>query len=217
VTPTSPDWLAEQLKLGLTELPGSLQLEPPASSYPLLAGYVDRLLEWGARINLTGARDAATVVAEHLVDAIPACAQLPAEPFVGIDVGSGAGLPGVVLAALRPDSHWTLLEPTQKKVAFLAQVRRDFAAAGNRAIEVQRGRIEDFGAEEAELARTFDVAISRAVWDPAEWLARGRVLVRPGGLLLGLRSEPSEATPSGTGVLPYACAGRQRALLRVDL
>ncbi len=209
---TSADWLDERLRAAVLGLPGELQSELPRASLAILATYVDRMLEWGARINLTGARDPETLVDQHLVDALPVLSQLPVEPFDAIDVGSGAGLPGAVLAALRPDSRWTLLEPNQKKTAFLSQVRRDFAAAGNGALTIRRGRIE-----ELEPRDVFDVVISRAVWDAGEWLQRGRGLVRTGGVLLGLRSDDGESPTEGARVFRYCCAGRQRVLLRLDL
>lgn len=210
----SADWLADRLRAAERALPSELQPSPalPDAAFEALARYVGRLLAWGERINLTGARSAEAVVDEHLADALPVLAQLPAGPFSGIDVGSGAGLPGVVLAVARPDSRWTLLEPNQKKAAFLAQVRRDLE--GSAQLETLRERLE---AHVKGAAGRYDVAVSRAVWDSEAWLEKGRSLVRPGGCLIGLRTDAGEPAPTGAQELRYQLAGRKRSLLRLDL
>ena len=210
---TSANWLGERFRAAAAALPAELRAgELPASAFPLLAGYVDRLLEWGARINLTGARDVETLVEEQLIDALPVVSQLPAGAFDAIDVGSGAGLPGAVLAALRPDSQWTLLEPNQKKAAFLAQIRRDFEAQAL-PLQTVHTRLEDH----VEAGSRYDLAISRAVWPAAEWLERGRALVRSGGRLIALRTDLGEAPPPGAEEMCVRMAGRARSILRVDV
>ena len=217
---TDPGWLADRLRAAASVLPRELRCKLPEHASAPLALYLDRLLAWGERINLTGARSAEALVDEHLADALPVLAQLPGGAFSGIDVGSGGGLPGVVLAVLRPDSDWTLLEPNQKKAAFLAQLRRDLE--GSAQLEVVRGRLEDHlgGVASAGVAH-YDVAISRAVWDAENWLGRGRELVRPGGCLIGLRTDTGQPPPSGSRMFPYTLTVgegvRRRAILRVDL
>ena len=208
--PVSPEWLEDRLRAAARDLP--CELAQPEAAFEALARYVDRLLAWGERINLTGARSAEAVVDEHLADALPVLPQLPSGPFSAIDVGSGAGFPGVVLAVLRPDSRWTLLEPNRKKASFLAQIRRDLD--GQAQLETLRARLEDHigGA-----AGRYDVAISRAVWEAEAWLEKGRGLARPGGRLIGLRTDVGDPAPPGASEFRYVLEGRKRAVLRVDL
>jgi 16S rRNA (guanine(527)-N(7))-methyltransferase RsmG len=104
-----------------------------------LSRYLDLMAAWSARVNLTGARTPAQRV-ELLVAPV-----LPATPLPGpgrlIDVGSGNGSPGLVLALLRPDLEVTLLEPRQKRWAFLREAAR---TAGRPDVEVRRERHDTF-------------------------------------------------------------------------
>jgi 16S rRNA (guanine527-N7)-methyltransferase len=100
-----------------------------------LARYLDLLAAWSARVNLTGARTPADRVALLVAPVLPAV-PLPA-PGRLIDVGSGNGSPGLVLALLRPDLQVTLLEPRQKRWAFLREAAR---AGGRPDVEVRRER-----------------------------------------------------------------------------
>lgn len=163
-----------------------------------LARYVGLVLDWGRRINLTGARTAVELVDDQVADALPALPWLPAGPFELVDVGSGAGLPGLVLAMLRPDARVVLLEPVGKKRAFLAHAIRELGLTG---AEACAERLE---AHLPAHAGAYDVATSRATWPAAVWIARGRALVRPGGLVLGFEgaAETGEL-PEGAERRPY--------------
>jgi 16S rRNA (guanine527-N7)-methyltransferase len=154
-------------------------MELGAPTLSALARYSSRLLEWNERINLSGARNLETLTREHLADALALTPHLPASGSC-IDVGSGAGLPGVVFAIVRADLSFQLLEPSQKRRAFLATITRELGLA-NVAISAERAasHIERVGA-------VYDFAISRAVFQLAEWLALGVALVRPGGVVAGL-------------------------------
>ena len=100
-----------------------------------LAAYLDTLAAWSPRVNLTGARGAAERVRLLVADVV-AAAHLP-DPGRLIDVGSGNGSPGLVLALLRDDLEVTLLEPRTRRWAFLREAAR---AAGRAGVEVQRRR-----------------------------------------------------------------------------
>lgn len=169
VAETASSHRAALLALGLAE---------PALSR--LARYLDTLGAWSRTTNLTGAR----TVEERtrlLVTSV-----LPALPFVGpgtlLDVGSGNGSPGLVLALLRGDLKATLLEPRQRRWAFL----REAARAAGVSVEVRRARHDQYDGPPT------DTLTLRALALPLSELAR---LVRPGGRLVvfGGRPEPHEA------------------------
>jgi 16S rRNA (guanine527-N7)-methyltransferase len=134
--------------------------------------WLERLGEWNARIDLTAARSDEELVDLMLADAIVLAAQIPSGARV-VDVGSGAGAPGLALALLRDDLRVTLVEPAGKRVSFLRTV---LGTIGRADVIVERGRGEALAGR-----RAWDVATSRATLAPAAWLELGAKLVAPGG------------------------------------
>ena len=170
------------------------------------------LLDWAARINLTGARTAEEIVDDHLADALAVVSAVPARARSLIDVGSGAGLPGVVVSILRPELECTLLEPRAKRWAFLREVRR---ALGLEHLTPLQERLEAHVAHDDFVP--YAVAVSRATWAPAEWLKRAVPLVEPGGRVIALEGqEESELPPEATRT-PYQLARRAGSLVTLDL
>jgi 16S rRNA (guanine527-N7)-methyltransferase len=138
-----------------------------------IGSWLSLVRAWNARIDLTAARSDDELVDLMVADAAELASRLPAGARV-VDVGSGAGAPGVALAVLRPDLRVTLVEPLQKRVAFLRTVVGSVFGAPGRP-EVVRARGEDLAG-----AKAFDVAVSRATLTPPAWLALGHALA-PGG------------------------------------
>lgn len=128
-----------------------------------LAAYLDETVEWNRRIDLTAARSA-----EELVDLTVADAAVIARATAGsgalVDVGSGAGAPGLVLSMMLPGMTVTLVEPRDKRVAFLRSV---IGKLGLTNAKVERAR------SDAVRDWSYDVAVSRATLPPAEWLTEG--------------------------------------------
>ena len=135
-----------------------------------LALYLDLLAAWAERVNLTGARTPEERVATLVAPVLPA-APLPA-PGTLLDVGSGNGSPGLVLALLRPDLEVTLLEPRQKRWAFL----REAARATGREASVLRQRHDQYGGPPARTVTVRALALGPAALAPLV-LAGGRLLV----------------------------------------
>jgi rRNA small subunit methyltransferase G len=146
---------------------------------------------WNDRINLGGARSFETLVTAHLVDAFAA------RRFIGpgdlvLDVGSGGGLPAIPLAILCPDSRFELWEPRAKRAAFLRAASRELGLRPRVEVRMQRLEIpptRGAGADPGaglgaglggnageDVFQAFTVAMSRATWPPAEWLARARAV-----------------------------------------
>jgi 16S rRNA (guanine527-N7)-methyltransferase len=152
-----------------------------------LTRYVSLVLEWNARMDLTAARNDDELVDLMIADAVVLATRLPSSVAV-VDVGSGAGAPGLPLALARPDLRITLVEPFQKRVAFLRTVIGTvFGKHG--APTVVRAR----GQELSE--RTFDVAISRATLSPDRWLALGHALAPRGDVWVLLAREAPPGHP----------------------
>lgn len=151
-----------------------------------LAAFVELLMRWNARINLTGARTGTELVRDHLPDSFAMSALVPPAARA-IDVGSGGGLPALPFALLRPDVALTLVEPRAKRVAFLRAAVRELALSA----KIVAGRIE-------AVHDHFDVAGSRATFPPAEWWPKGETLLAPGGRLLFFLNEAAEAPFPGS-------------------
>lgn len=187
--------------------PSDSATEPwPEGSADALLRFADLLLAWNQRINLTAARSVAALIDEHFVDAFPLARRL-VDPARAVDVGSGGGLPAIPLALLRPALHLTLCEPIAKKQAFLRTAVRELGI-GDR-VRVRGDRAEAL----AETGPGFDVALSRATFPPAEWLALAPRLVRPGGRVFALAA--ANAVPVGLPAEVYF--GGARALVEVTI
>ena len=177
---------------GPEALAGDLGVSPEVAAR--LARYLDLLAAWSARVNLTGARTEAARVDLLIRPVLALAAQ--ARPGRLLDVGSGNGSPGLVLAAARPDLAVTLLEPRQKRWAFL----REAARAMDLAADVRRERHDEYTGPPA------DTVTVRALSLPPADLA---ALVAPGGRLLVLGNPPAphpELLPepsAGPGVHSY--------------
>ncbi len=156
-----------------------------------LAAYLDTLAAWSPRVNLTGARTPAERVRLLVADVV-AAAELP-EAGRLIDVGSGNGSPGLVLALLRDDLEITLLEPRARRWAFLREAAR---AAGRSGVEVQRRRHDGYPGPPAATVTLRALALPLAELGPLV-LPHGRVIV------FGARPEGGpgfEATREGDGL-----------------
>ena len=137
--------------------------------------YLAELMKWSRRVNLI-ARDTpqAQVVETHFLDSLTLLPFLDGAGEVHLlDVGSGAGFPGLALACVRPDARFTLCEPRQKRVSFLRHVVRTLGLAN---VEVVAERIE---AHLADWPGRFTHITSRAVAEPAAFLPLVRPLVTP--------------------------------------
>jgi 16S rRNA (guanine527-N7)-methyltransferase len=151
--------------------------------------WLDRLAEWNARIDLTAARTADELVDLMLADALVLSARVPERVRV-IDVGSGAGAPGLALAILRPDLALTLAEPQGKRAAFL----RTMVGSLGRLDVTLEARTGEALAEAS--AGSWDVALARATLPPHAWLGLASRLVTPGGsawVFLAREPPPSQA------------------------
>lgn len=158
-------------------------IEPGARAS--LVTWLERLEEWNARIDLTAARGREELVDLMLADALVLAPRLPRDARV-IDVGTGAGAPGLALAVLRPDVRVTLSEPLGKRAAFL---RTALGAMERADVTIERKRGELLGGR-----RAWDVAVSRATLAPQPWLDLGVTLAAPGGsvwVLLAKETAPA--------------------------
>lgn len=156
-----------------------------------LAGLLDLVATWNARIDLTAARSERELVDLYLADALVLAAHGARQVAPGaterwVDVGSGAGAPGLALSLLWPAPELTLVEPRHKRVAFLrnASGRATEKTPGLRPLQIVDGR------SDVVPTASHDVAIPRATFAPDEWLQEGARLARRRVWVLLARAEP---------------------------
>ena len=148
------------------------------------AVYNEMLIDWNTRMNLTALTAPADVAVKHIIDSLTA---YDAALFDGaatlIDVGTGAGLPGIPLAVYAPHIRVTLMDALQKRVRFLMEVTAAMGLTNTRCIHA---RAEE-AARTAEHRAAYDIAVSRAVARMPVLLEYALPLVRVGGTFLALK------------------------------
>jgi len=170
--------LQDKLSQGLTELGVDLD----AATQLKLLDYLALLEKWNKVHNLTAVRDPNDMVTLHLLDSLSVLPHIKSGRL--LDVGSGAGLPGIPLAIVRPDLQVTVMDSNHKKASFMRQAKATLALPN---LEVVCGRVEEFQPE-----HKFDMVISRAFSDIAEFMRLTAHLCAEGGVWLAMK-----------GVYPY--------------
>lgn len=171
-----------------------------------IAAYHDRIMAMNASINLTGIRDADESLVKNVYDSLTAYdpAYFP-EGGRALDLGTGAGFPGMILALLRPDMQFVLMDSIQKK---LRCVEEAGAAAGAENVKCLHMRAEE-GGRRKKLRETFDVVTARAVKSlpvVAEWALP---FVKEGGVFLAMKGPGADEE--------LAAAARLLALMETKL
>jgi 16S rRNA (guanine527-N7)-methyltransferase len=157
--------------------------------------YLELLLKWNARLNLTAIRDSDEILSRHFIECIFSARRLPSEIRTLLDFGSGGGFPGLPVGLCRPEVEVTLGESQSKKAAFLREVIRSLDISN---ADVYNGRVED-------LNRVFDAVTLRAVDKMLEACSVAVEKVAPRGyLVLFLGEESSGAVISEFGQFEWA-------------
>lgn len=186
------DALAGALRQGIDEL--SLAISD--DQLERLLDYLALLAKWNAVYNLTAVRDPSQMVVQHLLDSLAAVPAFVSAKRV-LDVGSGGGLPGMVLAiwaqASRPDMRIHMIDTVHKKTAFLTQVKAELGLAN---VTVHTGRVESL-----QLDQPFDVITSRAFADLSDFVDWSGHLLATGGRFIAMKGV---AASEETGRLPAA-------------
>ena len=162
--------LEKRLQQGLREM----GLELPPTAVEKLLNFLQLLDKWNKSYNLTAVRDPEQMVPRHLLDSLSVLPYLQG-PRV-LDIGTGAGLPGIPLALARPDIEFTLLDSNAKKTRFITQALHEL---GLKNVAVAQERVEKF-----HPAEKFDTLIARAFASIPDMLAASRHLCAPHGRFL---------------------------------
>ena len=142
-----------------------------------LLAYVALISKWNKVHNLTAVREPARMIGLHLLDSLAVLPHIAGRTV--LDVGSGAGLPGIPLAIARPDLDVTLIDSNQKKTSFQQQAAIELELPNVHAVNA---RVESW-----QPHRSFDVVISRAFADLADFVSNAGHLVADGGVLAAMK------------------------------
>ncbi len=168
-----PPTTAETLRRGCA----ALALDPEPNQLAQLEAYLVLLQKWNRAYNLTAVREPQAMVTLHLLDSLAIAPQIVDRRC--LDVGSGAGLPGVPLAITRAESQFDLLDSNGKKTRFLFQVKTGLGLAN---MAVHHARVEEFRPQ-----ALYDVILSRAFASLGDMLRGCRHLLAPGGRFLAMK------------------------------
>jgi len=147
--------------------------------------YGERLLAWNRKVNLTAITAPREVAEKHFLDSLVLLPSLAGRGTL-LDVGSGAGFPGMALACARPDLRVTCCDSVMKKVAFVK------ATAVELGVEVRGVAVRATGKPAADGLPVCQAVVSRALADPDRWVELGVGYVAPGGLLLAMLGKGME-------------------------
>ncbi len=193
-----------QVETAVHEL--GLQISPQASER--FDAYLREVLAWASRIGLTASITAPEVVGLHFVDSLLPLAIWDFPPGCRVvDVGSGAGFPGMPLKVARPDLRLTLVDASRRRVAFLERLR---ATLGLDEVEIVWGRAEELG-HHSEHRSAYERSVERATARLGVSAELCLPLVRPGGASIFLKGPTVYQELSRAGPLIEALGGRVEA------
>jgi 16S rRNA (guanine527-N7)-methyltransferase len=180
----------------------ALGLALPAEQADRLLVYLDLLQKWNRVYNLTAVREPAEMLTHHLLDSLAAITSLRRHTGGAatrlLDVGSGGGLPGVVIAITCPEIAVSCVDTVGKKAAFIQQVAATLKLPNLRGVHA---RVEALGAKEGGC---FDVVCSRAFASLPDFTAWSQAALKPGGVWMAMKGRhPAEeiaALSPGIGV-----------------
>ena len=169
----SPEQLQTQLREGLTAL--GVQLDERQQSS--LLDYISLLIKWNKVYNLTSVRDPLKILHRHILDSLSVMPYMSGKRI--IDIGAGAGLPGIPLAIAFPQKQFVLLDSNGKKTRFMQQVKTELILDN---VNVIHSRVEDYQPDQP-----FDSVISRAFASLKKMATWSAHLVRENGVLLAMK------------------------------
>ena len=170
---------------------GSLKVATDAARQEQVLAYLELMIKWNRAYNLTAVRDPQNMVTRHLLDSLSVVPYLQGKKVV--DIGSGAGLPGVPVALACPEKQITLLDSNAKRCRFLRQVQAE--------LNMQNVTVVQQRAEEYRPAEKFDNLLSRAFSNLQDFITCSKHLLAEGGQVLAMKGvwsgEEAAELPTG--------------------
>ncbi|MEW6327344.1 MAG: 16S rRNA (guanine(527)-N(7))-methyltransferase RsmG [Thermodesulfobacteriota bacterium] len=167
----------------LTQAAAEMGLSLSDSQVEKFALYLAELREWNKKINLTALKTDQEIVSKHFIDSLTPLPLIPPHSHI-LDIGSGAGFPGIPLKIAEPAFYIVMVEAKEKKVFFLRHIIR---ALGLQEIRAEHLHLDPVMAREPQWHEKFDVVISRAAFDLKTFLELSRFLLREKGHAIALK------------------------------
>lgn len=185
---TCQPWdFTEALSRGFEEI---LRRPPLTRELQAFSRYLFLLLRWNRAHRLTGYRTPAAITEKLFLDSLLFLRWVEPRDGTLLDLGAGAGIPGVPLKIVEPRIRLTLLEARRRRSSFLAAVVRELGLEG---VEVRHGRAEELLGSAPELVGSFDVVVARAAGSPGSIVPLALKFLASGGRFVG--SGPPESKP----------------------
>lgn len=175
--------------------------------------YYEMLIDWNSRMNLTAITEYEDVVTKHFIDSVSIIKVHDITNESIIDIGTGAGFPGIPIKILFPDTNVTLLDSLQKRVGFLNEVIRELDLVN---IEAVHGRAEDFGRDK-KYREQFDICVSRAVANLSSLSEFCIPFVKKGGLFISYKSEKADDEIKESGNAIPKLGGKISNILKFEM
>jgi 16S rRNA (guanine527-N7)-methyltransferase len=157
----------------------------PEKTVSLLRLYGEEILLWNPSVNLVSVRDLSGLAVRHFLDSLTVLPLLPEGPFSLLDLGTGAGLPGIPLKLARTDASLFLVDASRKKISFLRNVIRRLGLSGAQA---EQGRVETWVPRNRPRG-AFDRVVSRAAFPLPLFLARSARFAGEGGSIIAMKGK----------------------------
>lgn len=174
----------------------------------LLQAFLGELTVWNAKMNLTARGATAEDLRKHVLDSLTLLPYLDPPGAAVIDIGSGAGFPGIPVKIARPSLRMHLLEASRKKSSFLKHVIRLLHLPE---VQVIHNRVED-ALQEEKYRQRFDAVISRAAFSLSQLVGLGASFLRSGGTVIAMKGFPiddelaaAERLAAATAMMPAVC------------
>ena len=178
----------EELFKALRQGAAQLGIELSEQAGRQLLAFGEELLRWNRKVNLTAITKPREVVDKHLLDSLAILPEVRGARTL-LDLGAGAGFPGIPLKVVLPDLDVLLVEAVAKKVGFMKHALAQLHLAGARALQARAG-----GEPELEHLPRGEVVVSRALMELPEWARLGSRYLLPGGRLLAMTGQAPAAS-----------------------
>ncbi len=194
----------------ITEILSPLRPDLSSEQLTLFETYYAMLADWNTRVNLTAITAPEDVAKKHFFDSLAAAPYLKPNAAI-VDVGTGAGFPGLPLLIFRPDLKVTLMDSLQKRLVFLEAVCKELKLK----VELVHARAEDAG-QNPKYREKFDVALTRAVSALPVLCELTLPLVKVGGTSIAYKGDSAEELAASGNALSVLHATAERVVIPAD-